>query len=120
MIGNIEEISISIPCEKDSLKMLILSHQNIYIETQFTTHHIYKLLKPFSDSGCFAWDVYFRYGKVPSGKESEIECLRSRVYNFDGFPRWFFSVDNLVDEVSIFLNKRDLKIVDIRARNENE
>jgi hypothetical protein len=80
------------------------------VHTKFTSHHFERMSK-LSDRGRWKW---IAETNLNMGHDfTEPECNRSHVDEQDIFPRLYFFSKNLIEEFSEWLERRNLKILDI-------
>ncbi|HMG68277.1 MAG TPA: hypothetical protein VK588_11350 [Chitinophagaceae bacterium] len=95
-----------------------LLNNNFYIviETEYTKHHIERLMPTCKDRGRFKWIAETK-GEAYGAKGLKKEARFSHIDNADLFPRLYFRDESLINEISDWLKMRNLIIINVELPN---
>ena len=106
----------------DVLRSMMNTYSIRYIvaETNYTRHHIERLMPTCKDRGKWKWSPEPSFPNVhyktdEDAKRHVEESLRSNIDGADLFPRLYFFDSSFLAEFGEWLRVRDLKLIDIKA-----
>ncbi len=94
--------------------MATFSARYIVIKTKYTIHHIERLMPTCKDRGKWKWIAETNTAAFKD-MEDYAEARQSLIDNGDLFPRLYFRDDSLMNEISHWMQMRNLIIIDIEA-----
>ncbi len=94
--------------------MAAFSARYIVVKTKYTTHHIERLMPTCKDRGKWKW-IAETNTEAYREMEKNDEARLSHIDRADLFPRLYFRDDSLMNEISHWMQIRNLIIIDIEA-----